>query len=124
MSEKVIETIQRQYEALNKHGEKGMRIEESIIFLKITAILYEKFVDKENKLNLSSRLSTALEFQKEKQKIHLEQLNIPEEDKVVMFIHSLIVDAELYREYNYEKKDLYTGGEKRKIYKTMDVCIF
>lgn len=111
---KVIETIQRQYEALNKHGEKGMRIEESIIFLKITAILYEKFVDKENKLNLSSRLSTALEFQKEKQKIHLEQLNIPEEDKVVMFIHSLIGDAELYREYNYEKKDLYTGGENER----------
>ena len=69
---------------------------------------------KENKLNLSSRLSTALEFQKEKQKIHLEQLNIPEEDKVVMFIHSLIGNAELYREYNYEKKDLYTGGENER----------
>ena len=36
----VIETIQTQYEALSRHGEQSMRIEESIVFLKITAILY------------------------------------------------------------------------------------
>ena len=105
----VIETIQKQYEALNKHEENEMRIEKSIIFLKITAILYEKFMDKEGKLNLSSKLNTALEFQKEKQRRHLKQLSIPEEDKVVMFINALIENRDLYREYNYEKRELYTA---------------
>lgn len=107
--EEAVSIIQKQYQDLDQHGKKGMRIEESIIFLKITAILYEKFMDKEGKLNLSSKLDTALEFQKEKQRRHLEQLSIPEEDKVVMFIKTLMEDKELYREYNYEKRALYTG---------------
>lgn len=64
----VIETIQTQYEALSRHGEQSMRIEESIVFLKITAILYGKYVDNSDKLKLKSKLDKALTLQKEKQK--------------------------------------------------------
>lgn len=106
-----VSTIQMQYKHFSKHGEKAMRIEESIIFLKITAILYEKYVDKEGQLNFTSKLNEALEFQKEKQKVHLEQINLSEEDRVVLFINKLIEDKDLYKEYNYEKRQLYTGKQ-------------
>ena len=104
-----IETIQTQYEALSRHGEQSMRIEESIVFLKITAILYGKYVDNSDKLKLKSKLDKALTLQKEKQKLHLEQLSMSEEDRVIKVVYELISDKELYKKCVYRDKALYRG---------------
>lgn len=105
----VIETIQTQYEALSRHGEQSMRIEESIVFLKITAILYGKYVDNSDKLKLKSKLDKALTLQKEKQKLHLEQLSMSEEDRVIKVVCELVDDKDLYRRCSYKDKALYRG---------------
>ena len=103
-----IETIRTQYEALSRHGEQSMRIEESIVFLKITAILYGKYVDNSDKLKLKSKLDKALTLQKEKQKLHLEQLSMSEEDRVIKVVYELI-DDKLYEKCSYKNKALYRG---------------
>lgn len=103
-----IETIRTQYEALSRYGEQSMRIEESIVFLKITAILYGKYVDNSDKLKLKSKLDKALTLQKEKQKLHLEQLSMSEEDRVIKVVYELI-DDKLYEKCSYKNKALYRG---------------
>lgn len=104
-----IETIQTQYKALSRHGEQSMRIEESIVFLKITAILYGKYVDNSDKLKLKSKLDKALTLQKEKQKLHLEQLGMSEKDRVIKAVYELIDDEKLYKKCSYKNKALYRG---------------
>lgn len=87
-----------------------MRIEESIVFLKITAILYGKYVDNSDKLKLKSKLDKALTLQKEKQKLHLEQLSMSEEDWVIKVVCELIDDEDLYcSRCSYKDKALYRG---------------
>lgn len=107
----VIETIQKQYEAFSKHGKKAMRIEESIVFLKITAVLYEKYIDKNGRLDLSSKLDKALAFQKEKQKLHLSRINMSEEEYVIKMIYQMLTD-ETYKKYGHKNKAVYSVGEK------------
>ena len=86
-----------------------MRIEESIVFLKITAILYGKYVDNSDKLKLKSKLDKALTLQKEKQKLHLEQLSMSDEDRVIKVVCELVDDKDLYRRCSYKDKALYRG---------------
>lgn len=106
-----IETIQKQYENLSKHGEKAMRIEESIAFLKITGILYGKYVDKDGKLSLSSKLDKALELQKEKQRLHLSKVTLSDEEKVIKVVYEMLTD-ETYTRLSHQKKLAFNGEEK------------
>ena len=106
-----IETIQKQYENLSKHGEKAMRIEESIAFLKITGILYGKYVDKDGKLSLSSKLDKALELQKEKQRLHLSKVTLSDEEKVIKVVYEMLKD-ETYTRLSHQKKLAFNGEEK------------
>ena len=99
-----------------------MRIEESIVFLKITAILYGKYVDNSDKLKLKSKLDKALTLQKEKQKLHLEQLSMSEEDRVIKVVCELVDDKDLYRRCSYKDKALYEDYDRIGEYFERHVC--
>ena len=49
-------------------------------------------MDNSDKLKLKSKLDEALILQKEKQKLHLEQLSISEEDRVIKVVYELKSD--------------------------------
>ena len=63
-------------------------------------------MDNSDKLKLKSKLDKALTLQKEKQKLHLEQLSMSEEDRVIKVVCELVDDKDLYRRCSYKDKAL------------------
>lgn len=51
-------------------------------------------MDNSDKLKLKSKLDKALTLQKEKQKLHLEQLSMSEEDRVIKVVCELVDDKD------------------------------
>ena len=119
--EEVKTNIRNQYEELNTKGKEGMRIDDSIVYLLITARLFEKYCLASEERGLSERLEVALRQQREIQRLHLNSISLSLDERIILKVYELIFGGNVYqpcggtREYRFGEKELWCVDEMENI---------